>query len=239
MTDCTAADLQLLATWDTPTICNALELVAPQRRATGFTARPMVCLDPALKPIVGRARTAAIRAMEPPAGTDAEVRATRLAYYEYVADGGGGEADGGPTVTVIEDLDPEPGFGAFWGEVNTAVHLGLGSLGAVTNGSMRDLGDAAPGFQLLAGMVGPSHAHVHVVEFGRPVDVFGMAVQHGDVIHADRHGAVVVPPEAVKALPAAVDLLTRREAVILECARGPDFDIARLRAAMAGAADIH
>ena len=64
MTDFTDADLQLLTTWDTPTICNALEVVAPHRRATGFTVRPMVCLDPALKPIVGRARTATIRAMD-------------------------------------------------------------------------------------------------------------------------------------------------------------------------------
>ena len=233
MSDFTAADLQLLTTWDTPTICNALEVVAPHRRATGFTVRPMVCLDPALDPVVGRARTAAIRAMDFPGGTSEALRQARLAYYEYVASGPG------PTVTVIQDLDPEPGFGAFWGEVNTAVHKGLGSVGAVTNGSIRDLDACAPGFQLLAGMVGPSHAHVHVADFGRPVNVCGMAVRHDDVVHADRHGAVVIPPEAVKELPAAVDLLTRREAVILECARGADFDVARLRQAMAGSADIH
>ena len=232
MTDFTAA-LQLLATWDTPTICNALEVVAPHRRDTGFTTRPMVCLDPALKPIVGRARTATIRAKDAPAGRPEALRQARLAYYEYAAGGTG------PTVTVIQDLDPVPGFGAFWGEVNTAVHKGLGSLGAVTNGSIRDLDDCAPGFQLLAGSAGPSHAHVHVVDFGRPVNVFGMAVRHDDVIHADRHGAVVIPADAVEALPAAVDLLSRREAVILECARSPDFDIARLRRAMADSADIH
>ena len=233
MTDFTDADLQLLTTWDTPTICNALEVVVPHRRATGFTVRPMVCLDPALKPIVGRARTATIRAMDPAARSAAELREVRIGYYEYLAN-----ADG-PTVTVIQDIDPEPGFGAFWGEVNTAVHKGLGSLGAVTNGSMRDLDDCAPGFQLLAGEVGPSHAHVHVVDYGGPVNVYGMAVRHDDIVHADRHGAVVIPPEAVKELPAAVDLLTRREAVILECARGPGFDIGKLRQAMADSADIH
>ena len=233
MPEFTDADLKLLTTWDTPTICNALEVVVPHRRATGFTVRPMVCLDPSLAPIVGRARTATIRAMDPSARSAAELREVRIAYYEYLAD-----ADG-PTVTVIQDIDPEPGFGAFWGEVNTAVHKGLGSLGAVTNGSMRDLDDCAPGFQLLAGEVGPSHAHVHVVDHGGPVNVYGMAVRHDDIVHADRHGAVVIPPEAVKELPAAVDLLTRREAVILECARGPDFDIDKLRQAMADSADIH
>ena len=233
MTDFTDADLQLLTNWDTPTICNALEVVVPHRRATGFTVRPMVCLDPALKPMVGRARTATIRAMDTPGRTAEELRQARIGYYEYVAGGAG------PTVTVIQDIDPEPGFGAFWGEVNTAVHKGLGSLGAVTNGSIRDLDACAPGFQLLAGEVGPSHAHVHVVDFGGPVNVCGMAVRHDDIVHADRHGAVVIPPEAVKGLPAAVDLLTRREAVILECARGPGFDIERLRQAMADSADIH
>lgn len=235
MTDFTTEDLALLATWDTPTICNALEVAAPHRRATGFTVRPMVCLDPALKPIVGRARTATIRAMDAPGRSAEELREARIAYYEYAASG---PADT-PTVNVIQDLDPDPGFGAFWGEVNTTVHKGLGSLGAVTNGSIRDLDDCAPGFQLLAGMVGPSHAWVHVADFGRPVNVFGMAVRHDDVIHADRHGAVVIPPEAVTALPAAVDLLTRREAVILECARSPGFDVGRLRQAMADSADIH
>ena len=102
----------------------------------------------------------------------------------------------GPTVVVLQDLDPKPGFGAFWGEVNTAVHKGLGALGCVTNGSMRDIDDCAPGFQLLAGKIGPSHAHVHIVDFGGQVNVAGMTVCDGDVVHADRHGAVVVPREA-------------------------------------------
>ena len=123
--------------------------------------------------------------------------------------------------------------------MNTAVHRGLGCVGAVTNGSMRDLDDCAPGFQLLAGCVGPSHAHVHVAEIGIPVTVHGMRVRHDDIIHADRHGAVVIPAAAVKEIPAAVDLLQRREAVILEAARAPGFDIEKLRKATGDAADIH
>jgi len=233
MTDITAEALARLARFDTPTICNALEVVVPERRATGFTVEPLLCLDASLAPVVGFARTATIRAAKPADATAEEVAARRAAYYEYVA------KTHAPTVVVIQDLDPQPGFGAFWGEVNTATHKGLGCLGAVTNGSMRDLGDCAPGFQLLAGKVGPSHAHVHVVEFGVDVEVAGMPVAHGDVVHADRHGAVVIPAKAVEALPDAVDLLTRREAVILEAARREDFDIAKLKRAMAGAAEIH
>jgi len=227
------AALEALRAWDTPTICNALEVVVPHRRATGFTVEPLHCLDPALKPMVGYARTATFRAFEAsPLPPDA-VKAARAAYYEHVA------APPGPTVVVIQDLDPNPGFGAFWGEVNTAIHRGLGALGCVTNGSMRDLDDCAPGFQLLAGKVGPSHAHGHIVDFGGQVNVAGMTVNDGDIVHADRHGAVVIPHEAVAKLPATVELLTRREAVILAAARSEGFDIDTLKRAMADSAEIH
>ena len=229
----TQDDLDALARFDTPTICNALELVAPERRALGFTSAPLVCADPALPPIVGYARTAMIRAAEPPVQTAEAVRALRTEYYEYVA------AGPGPTVAVVQDLDARPGFGAFWGEVQTNIHKGLGCLGGITNGSIRDLPDLAPGFQLLAGEVGPSHAHVHLVSIRPRVDIHGMTVQDGDLVHADRHGAVVIPPAAAKALPAAVDLVARREKVILDACKAPDFDIERLKRAMADSAEIH
>jgi regulator of RNase E activity RraA len=232
-TDLTADDLEALRRYDTPTICNALEVVAPERRALGFTSEPLVCVDPKLPPMVGFARTATIRAVRPsdlPAARQAE---RRVAYYEYVA------AGPGPRVAVIQDLDPRPGFGAFWGEVNSAVHKGLGCLGGITNGSIRDLDDLAPGFQLLAGEVGPSHAHVHVCDFGVQVNVHGMTVSDGDLIHADRHGAVVVPAATVRELPAAVDLITRREKVILDVARAPGFDIEVLKEALARSKEIH
>ena len=107
--------------------------------------------------------------------------AQRLAYYDYIANGG--ET---PSIVVIQDLDDQPGYGAFWGEVNSAIHLGLGCQGCVTNGSFRDLEDWAPGFQMLGGRIGPSHAFVHLVDFGGEVTVHGMTAQDGDIIHADR-----------------------------------------------------
>lgn len=222
-----------LAGFDTPTVCNALELVDPAYRTAGFSTRPFVCAFPALPPIVGRARTATIRAREKPARSSAELRATRLAYYAYV------KAGPEPTIVVIEDLDPEPGFGAFWGEVNTAVHKGLGVLGCITNGSIRDLDLIATEFQLLAGSVAPSHAWVRVETLDEEVSVHGLRVRPGDLIHADRHGAVVVPEEALTEVLRAVDLCARREAPILAAARQADFSLDRLRAAMAEADDIH
>lgn len=228
-----AAEIAALAAYDTPTLCNALEIAAPERRATGFTVHPFTVADPSLGPIVGHVRTARIRAMTAPPGPPEAVRALRERYYEHVA-----EAPG-PTVVVIEDMDPIPGFGAFWGEVNSAIHKGLGCLGCITNGSFRDLAELAPGFQILGGMVGPSHAWVHLVDVGVDVTVHGMEAADGDIVHADRHGAVIVPKAAVAKLPAAVDLVTRREAPILEAARAEGFDIAALKRAMADSAEIH
>jgi regulator of RNase E activity RraA len=225
----TAADLEVLQRWDTPTICNALEVLAPHRRAVGFTTEPLVCLDPSAPPMVGLARVGTIRAREAPRGPVAD----RLDWYNYVADA---EL---PTVVVIQDVDDRPGFGSFWGEVHSTVHQSLGALGCVTNGSFRDLGDWAPGFQMLAGRVGPSHAFVHVVDFGRPVDVVGMQVAHDDVVHADEHGAVVVPGELVTQLPAAVGLIARREALILDVCRAPAFTPAKLRDAVKRSGEIH
>ena len=225
------ADLREL---DTPTVCNALEAVAPDRRNLGFTTIPLVCARPELPPIVGYARTATIAAMHPADYSREKGGELRNGYYQYIAEGGPQ-----PSVTVIQDLDQQRGYGAWWGEVNSSVHKGLGSLGVVTDGSIRDLPDCAPGFQLIAGCVGPSHAHVHVVSFGGEVNVAGMTVQDGDLIHADQHGAVVIPIEVAAEVKAAADLIARREAVVIEAARQPGFSFEKLQQAWAGMAEIH
>ena len=225
----TKADLDTLAQWDTPTICNALELVVPERRGFGYTVEPMVCLNPKAKPIVGLARVGMIRSTEPPRGKVID----RADWYDYVA------ATDVPTIAVIQDIDGRVGYGAYWGEVQSTIHKALGSIGCVTNGSFRDLDMWAEGFQMIGGRVGPSHAWVHMVEFGRAVNVFGMQVGHDDVIHADYHGAVVVPTDTVRRLPAAIELISRREKVILDVCRAADFTAAKLRDALRRAAEIH
>ncbi|MCH8155636.1 MAG: RraA family protein [Proteobacteria bacterium] len=232
MTDLTPENLAVLTQWDTPTICNALEEIVPERRGHGFTTEPLVALDPDLPPICGYARTATIRAAEPPMETAEETAAKRAAYYEYVAQ------QPMPAIVVIQDIDPRPGIGAFWGEVQTNVHKGLGVAGAVTNGSFRDVADSARGFNLLGGEVGPSHAYVHVVDIDCQVTVFGLTVSTNDIVHADRHGAVMIPAHAVKKIPDAVDRISRREAKILEAAKAPGFDVEKLIAAMGAARDI-
>jgi regulator of RNase E activity RraA len=229
----TAPELAELAAFDTPTICNALELVAPERRAVGFTTETLICPFPDRKPMVGYAKTGMIRAQERLSLDAVGLRRGRLEYYRYIADGAQ------PKLVVIQDLDSRRGFGCFWGEVNTAIHKGLGCQGLVTDGGVRDLDMLAPGFGVLCGKVTPSHAYVHPVAFGTEVDVFGMRVRSGDLVHADRHGAVIIPQAVARTVAAAAALCARREEPILKAARSPGFSLQVLEAALAAADEIH
>ena len=230
-----SAELQTaLVSLDTPTICNALEIVAPERRGYGYSVSPLVCTRPELPPMLGFARTASIRAAHPSHLKGTEARALQDGYYAYVDDGAK------PAIMVIQDLDgPQRAYGSWWGEVNSNIHSGFGCLGVITDGSVRDLPDIAEDFQMLADRVGPSHAFVHPVDFGRTVSVAGMRVEHDDLIHADQHGAVVIPWEVVDQVKEAADAIARRERVIIDAAQENGFDMARLRKAWGDAAKIH
>lgn len=213
-----------LREFDTPTICNALEIASGSRELSSFTQRTLIAASSNLPAIVGFARTATIRCSTP--YDPAQRRQNRIGYYEYIANGEQ------PSIAVIQDIDERPGVGAFWGEVNTHIHRGLGCIGTVTNGSMRDLDAMDPEFQCLAGSLSPSHAWVQLVEVGKPVEIFGMRVRPDQIVHADRHGAVVIPPQYLEKLPAAIDLMARREKVLLDAAKSDDFDITALKRAM-------
>ncbi len=214
---------------DTPTVCNALELVNPGRRTRGFNIRPFVCIRPQLPPMLGYARTVRIRAAHKPV-----TRFDRDGYYGYIAEGGPV-----PSIAVIEDLDDTPGYGAHWGEVNTHIHYGLGCSGVVTNGSVRDIPDSQANFQMLAGMVNPSHAWVHVVDWGLSVNVHGMEVDDGNLIHADMHGAVVIPLEDAPSVITEAVKITARERIVIRASQQPGFNLEKLREAFAGMAEIH
>jgi regulator of RNase E activity RraA len=225
----TKDQLEFLRSIDTPTVCNLLEMVAPERRGYGYTVKHLHCPFPDLPPMVGFAKTVTIKTRDRVPLGEASYMAKRLDYLDYVADAPS------PSIVVIEDLDGEHvGFGAFWGEVQSNLHKALGCLGTITNGSIRDIAMIPPGFQMLAGSISPSHAYVHVVEFGLDVTVHGMAVTSGDLIHADRHGAVVVPVDRIDAMRPAFDKLTAHEARIIQAARDPGATVESIKAAMKG-----
>lgn len=217
--------LQLLRSVDTPTVCNAIEVAQGKRGFNAFTRGTMLCSAPRDSPVVGYAITAKIQAVQPPAEAPDVIRARRMAYYKAMA-----EAPR-PGVAVIEDIDYPQAIGAFWGEVNTTIHKGFGLSGTLTNGVMRDLDDMAEGYPVIAGSIGPSHGFVHVTDLGMPVTVFGLTVKQGDLIHADRHGAVVVPPEVVNQLADAIRKMQDTEQLILGPARETGFDFAAFEVA--------
>jgi len=219
--------LTLLRKVDTPTVCNAIEVAQGKRGFNAFTRGTMLCSAPTEPAIVGYARTAKIAAVHPPTEAPEVIKERRMAYYKYMAEGPA------PSVAVIEDVDFPGCIGAYWGEINTTVHKGFGMSGALTNGVMRDLGDVPEGFPVVAGSVGPSHGFVHVREIDTPVQIFGIAVNPGDLIHADRHGALVVPTHVVDDLEAAINKLLLTERIILDAATEPGFDFDKFRTAWA------
>ncbi len=212
--------LKALSAADTPSVCNAIEVAQGKRGFSAFTRGTMQASAPRAGAIVGYARTARISGLAPPQEDPDTIRTRRMDYYRYMSEGVR------PALAVVEDLDFPNCVSAYWGEVNTTVHKGFGLSGALTNGVMRDLGDLPDGFSVVAGSIGPSHAFVHVREIDCEVTVFGLKIQPGDLVHADRHGALVVPADVIPALAAALAKMYENEKIVLEAARADGFDFA-------------
>lgn len=219
--------LNLLKNVDTPTVCNSIEVAQGKRGFNGFTRGTMLASHPDAPAMVGYARTAKIAAVSPPNEPSAIVKSRRMDYYRHMAEGPR------PAIAVIEDVDFPHCIGAYWGEINTTVHQGFGLSGALTNGVMRDLGDLPDGFPVVAGSIGPSHGFVHVKEVATPVAVFGLEISDGDLVHADRHGAAVIPTDILPVLEVAILKLLETEKLVLEPARQDGFSFDEFEAAWA------
>jgi regulator of RNase E activity RraA len=203
---------------DTPTIANAIEVVLGKRQGDGFTRKTVLAADPTLPPICGYARTSKIKAATPTTENSDIIATRRMAYYKYMAD------SPEHSIAVLEDLDYPDCVGAYWGEINTSVHKGFGLGGTLTNGVMRDLDALAPGYQVIAGSIGPSHAYVRVKEIDTAVTLFDLTIQPGDMVHADKHGAVVIPKDAQAGMLDAIKKMIDREKIVLEAASKEGFD---------------
>jgi len=209
--------LNLLQSVDTPTVCNAIEVAQGKRGFNDFTRGTMLASD-TKGVIVGYAVTAQIAAIEPPTEAVSVIRERRMSYYKAMSE------NVKPSIAVVEDLDYPNCIGAFWGEVNTTIHKGFGMSGALTNGVMRDLGDMAEGFPVVAGSIGPSHGFVHVRSVNQPINIFGMNIKSGDLVHADRRGAVVVPTDVIDDLETSILKMQQTERLVLDPARKKGFD---------------
>ncbi len=226
------AVIEALRRFDTPTVCNALDEAYGTRYGGGFTRETFVCPFPNLPPMVGFARTAQIVGTRPTALDSKSYLDFRLGYYAHMAGGSGSR------IAVVEDLDDVP-VAAYWGELNAKIHKTLGLKGVLTNGCVRDLDMLQPDFPILAGKVTPAHAFVHVEAIDVPVRVFGLEVRPNDLIHADRHGAVVVPLDHLSDLPRHIEAVIRRERVILDACDSADFDVEMLKSAIRRSTALH
>ena len=212
-------DLAALGRYDTPTVCNALLAVAPE--AARRTTRAMLhCARPALPPMVGFARTALYRTLEP-GGLDAgQTRAQDLAWFDHVA------AGPEPRIVMVQDADtPHAATNALFGEVMSFMHSALGCIGLITNGAVRDVAGMAEGFQALHGGIAPNRADYHRVDFDCEVNVAGLYARSDTLIHADANGAVAVPPEQVPAILEAAAAIVAKEQAIVDFCRDPAFTV--------------
>jgi len=123
------------------------------------------------------------------------------------------------SLAVVEDLDFPRAIGAYWGEINCTVHKAFGISGTLTNGVMRDLDDLPSDYPVIAGSIGPSHSFVRIEEINVDVNIFGLKVSPNDLVHADKHGALIIPNEIISELESAIIKLLDTEQIILKPAQ--------------------
>jgi 4-hydroxy-4-methyl-2-oxoglutarate aldolase len=221
----TEEELDALRQFDTCMIANAIESFNVRLRNAGFADASVRCMFEDAPPMLGYAATARLRSGQPPiSGATFHDRGDFWNTILTVP---------APRILVLEDMDDPPGRGAFVGDMHAAILKGLGCVGYVTNGAVRELPSVRTmGIQLFAGSVAVSHAYAHIFEMGAVINVGGMEVRPGDLLHGDRHGVLTVPAEIAAKVPPVADRLRRAEQKIIDFCRSKDFSVPKLRELM-------
>src|SRR5579864_2728722 len=218
-----ANDWQNIRQLDTCTVSNAIERFNVRLRNEGFVHGCVHCQFPHLPPMLGYAVTARARASSAP--MTGRCYYERMDWWEYVL------TIPEPRVMVLQDIDHQPGIGAFAGEIHAQIGLALHCVGCVTNGAVRDLPAVEKsGFQLFAGSVAVSHSYAHIVDFGEPVEIGGLKIHPGDLVHGDRHGVHTIPQGIASEIPKAAADLVAEEHALIELCRSPAFSFKELAA---------
>jgi len=205
--------LDKLSQFDTPTICNVIELFDIRPRNSGFMDGRIRASFPELAPMVGFASTAAFRSGAPPAGGDA--------YASFIEQVTRFDELPGPAVMVFEDLD-DPPVGATFGEVMCSTYQAFGSVGLITSGGGRDLLQVRRlDYPVFTGSTICSHAYCHILHLGLPVRVGGLAVNRGDLLHGDANGVTNIPPEIATEVADLAAEFVAAEQIVLDYVRGP------------------
>jgi regulator of RNase E activity RraA len=210
----TTEQIQKLKAFDTCLISDAIESFGVRLRNEGFATAGFRCLFKSFPPMVGYAATCKIRSADPPmVGSRYEERTDWWRHIGSIP---------APRVLVMQDIDDPPGTGAFLGKVHVNILITLGCVGAITNGTARELpGIEASGFQVFARRLAISRAYIHVVEYGGPVEVGGLTIQPGNLIHGDRHGVLTVPQELALKLPAVARAIGEKKQHLIDLSRKP------------------
>jgi regulator of RNase E activity RraA len=220
-TVCSTADLEKLKAFDSCTISNAIERLNVRLRNEGFLSGRARCRFPEFPPMVGYAATARVRTASPPMAHRCYY--DRMDWWKYVA------SVPAPRVIVLRDADPDPGLGAFVGEIHAVIAHALNCVGCITNGAVRDLPAVeALGFQLYSRRASVSHAYAHIIEFGEPVEVDGLQISSGDLLHGDLHGVVNIPLSIAAELPLEASKIRDEERELIQYCRSPRFSLQEL-----------
>lgn len=214
-------DFEKLNALDTCTVSNAIERFNVRLRNEGFVSGAVQCQFLNLTPLVGYAATGRVRTASPP--MTHRCYYDRMDWWNYVA------SLPEPRVMVLEDADPKPGVGAFVGEIHAVIGRALKCLGCATNGAVRDLPAVeAMGFKLFAGSVAVSHSYAHIIEFGEPVEIGGLKIRSGDLIHGDRHGLLTIPLDLAAEIPAEAAKMLEQERELIQFCHSPQFSVQEL-----------
>ena len=212
-------DLQTLQKLDTCTVSNAIERLEGRLRNEGSIHGSAVwCQFPHFPPMLGYAATGKMRsATAPVAGRAYHMNMNWWRYVATVPE---------PRVIVIEDADQTTGAGALMGELHAVIARALNCIGYVTNGAVRDLKQVeALGFHLFAGNVAVSHMYAHVCEFGKPVEIGGLKIHPGDLIHGDRHGVHTIPLAIAADIPNMAAQVLREERELRQFCQSARFSL--------------
>ncbi|MGA9885283.1 MAG: RraA family protein [Candidatus Acidiferrales bacterium] len=230
----TAAQLEQFRRWSTCIVASAIETFQVRLPNTGFADSSIRCIFPDQPPVIGYAATARIRTSNPPMEQH-----THFDYYDRSDWWQNILSIPAPRLVVIEDVDDPAGLGAFIGEVHANILLSLGCAAVVTNGAVRDLTDVHhTEFQMFAGNVSVSHAYAHLFDFGSSVEIGGLNVKPGDLIHADLHGVQTVPLEVAAKVPDAARQVRQRRNQLLALRRSGDFTLEKLRQTIRDTSDV-
>jgi 4-hydroxy-4-methyl-2-oxoglutarate aldolase len=229
------AQLEQFRRLSTCLVASAIETFRVRLPNTGFANSSIRCIFEDQPAMAGYATTARMRSSNP------RMEATKsYDYYDRTDWWNSILTIPAPRVVVIEDVDDPPGLGAFVGEVHANILLSLGCVGIVTNGAVRDLPDIQQTeFQMFAGNVSVSHAYSHIFDFGCTVEVGGLAVRPGDLIHGDLHGVQTVPAEIADRIPAAAREVRQRRQDLVGLRRSASFTLDKLRQAIRDTALSH